>query len=66
MAHDKFKSCAGCPDRTIEPVNCHMDCEGYLFRQKEKATLNKKKADDKEFYNFKKIIVRETKAKVNR
>ena len=28
----KFKRCPpNCPDRTIEP-NCHMTCEGYLFR----------------------------------
>ena len=55
--HDKYKSCSGCPDRTIytdddEHVNCHMTCEGYLHRQQQNEELKQAKAADKEYNNF--------------
>lgn len=31
--NNKFISCRNCPDRTIEPVNCHSVCKGYLYRK---------------------------------
>lgn len=36
MAFDKYKSCKGCPDRTVHPA-CHDDCEGYKARCQEQA-----------------------------
>lgn len=32
IAARKYRTCLGCPDRTVEP-NCHMTCEGYLYRR---------------------------------
>lgn len=31
--HNKFHTCQGCPDRSIDP-NCHNECEGYKYRAK--------------------------------
>lgn len=63
---DKFKTCEDCQDRHIEPINCHTTCEGYKYRQKKAEELNQKRLADKELYSFKKIAVRETKAKVGK
>lgn len=30
--HNKFETCENCPDRCVEPKNCHSTCAGYLFR----------------------------------
>lgn len=40
---NKFETCYGCPDRTIEPINCHSTCRGYLFR----IHMNQKKYEEK-------------------
>lgn len=62
--HNKFHSCQNCPDRCIEP-NCHMTCEGFLFRQKKKEEEKQKIKDGrnegKEFIEFKKDVVAKTK-----
>lgn len=39
---NKFKTCLGCEHRTIEPVNCHSICRGYLFRMR----MNQKKYEE--------------------
>ncbi len=55
---EKYKRCpADCPDRQIEPVNCHMTCRGYLFRQKQNEEEKKKRTIDKEYDNFHKMTV---------
>ena len=66
MEVNKFESCYGCPDRCIEPVNCHTTCEGYLYRQKKAQVAKEQRAADKDFNNFKKTVVRETKAKIGK
>lgn len=38
MEHDKYKTCKGCPDRTLEP-NCHDSCEGYKWRIEENERI---------------------------
>ena len=53
-------------DRCIEPVNCHTICEGYKYRQQKALEEKKKRAADKDFNNFKKVVVRETKIKVGK
>lgn len=43
--HNKFESCKGCPDRSVEP-NCHTTCKGYLYRkQKSDATVGVRKTE---------------------
>lgn len=38
--------CKDCPDRTIEPINCHMICEKYIRESQEsKAIKNKMQWD---------------------
>lgn len=49
---NKFESCEGCPDRTIEP-NCHITCEGYIFRLEKIAKLRESRRKDFDFYDFK-------------
>lgn len=39
---DKFVTCKNCPDRTVEP-NCHMTCEGYIFRCEKTIKLREEK-----------------------
>lgn len=34
QGHNKFHTCKGCPDRTVEP-NCHNTCQGYIYRQEQ-------------------------------
>ena len=48
MAHDKYESCYGCPDRCPEP-NCHDTCEGYKHRQEEQSRI---KAERKKYCDF--------------
>ena len=63
---EKYKTCADCPDRTIEPVNCHMTCKGYIHRQKQSIELKQKRAAEKEYDNFHSQMVRRMKAMNNR
>ena len=63
---NKYETCQGCTDRCIEPVNCHTICEGYKYRQQKALEEKKKRAADKDFNNFKKVVVRETKIKVGK
>lgn len=62
----KFKRCpADCPDRTVynadvdadKQKNCHMTCEGYLYRQQQNEEKKKKRAEEKEYDNFHKLTV---------
>lgn len=41
---NKFKTCLGCEHRTIEPVNCHDVCKGYLYRQQRYKEIRIKKS----------------------
>lgn len=49
----KYISCKGCPDRAIEPVNCHGICPGNWYREKkheeEKAKIEAERKIDEEF-----------------
>ena len=63
--HNKFDTCDGCPDRTVEP-NCHSTCRGYLYRQAERAKINDQKIKEFEYKGFKVDKVNDTKKKVNR
>lgn len=60
MAHDKFKTCKGCPDRCIEP-NCHDGCEGYKTRQEKNAKIKAEKIKDSEFKAMKIGVMDKTK-----
>ena len=62
--HNKFHSCANCPDRCVE-LNCHMTCEGYLFRQREKEKIREAKSEGKEYKQFKTDVVAKTKKRLN-
>lgn len=57
---NKFESCEGCPDRTIEP-NCHITCEGYIFRLEKSERLKKLRRKDFDYYDFKKNVVENAK-----
>ena len=60
---EKYKRCPpDCPDRTIEPVNCHMICRGYIHRQKKAEKEKQKRANEKEYDNFHQQSVRRMKA----
>lgn len=50
---DKFETCKDCADRTVEP-NCHMTCEGYLFRSKEAEKVRRERYErlQKNEYEF--------------
>lgn len=50
--HNKFHTCKGCPDRTVEP-NCHEACEGYIFRQKRQEEIRHNKHADDEIWRYK-------------
>ena len=60
--YNKFHSCSGCPDRTIEP-NCHATCSGYLYRQAEWAKANKQRLKESEYNGFKVDRVNDSKKK---
>ncbi len=49
--HNKFHTCKGCPDRTVEP-NCHKTCEGYIFRQKRQEEIRNNKHVDDEIWRY--------------
>lgn len=42
---NKFATCKGCPDRTIEP-NCHTVCRGYLYRAERAKKIREAKQTD--------------------
>ena len=44
QGQNKFVTCKGCPDRTIEP-NCHTVCRGYLYRAERQRKINAAKDD---------------------
>ncbi len=50
---DKFETCQNCPDRTVEP-NCHMTCEGYLFRSEKAEKVRRERYErlQKNEYEF--------------
>ena len=48
---DKFKTCKGCPDRSIHP-NCHTSCEGYLHRVERQEAINKKRRQEADYDNY--------------
>lgn len=61
--------CKGCPDRTIELVNCHSHCEKYLksiedWEQYKKKVDDSRKADY-DYQNFKRTNVENTKKYMN-
>ena len=54
----KFKRCPPeCPDRSIEP-NCHMTCEGYLFRCEKIRKSKERKNENCDYADFKRHSVR--------
>lgn len=57
--------CKDCPDRQIEPVNCHTYCEKYLEASKKwqehKHNMNKAMASDYNYDRYKSESVRKTK-----
>lgn len=55
----KFKTCQGCQDRSIEP-NCHMTCEGYLFRCENIRKSKERKNENCDYADFKRQTVRRT------
>ena len=61
---DKFETCQGCEDRTVEP-NCHMTCEGYMFRCEQNKKKRSLRRSDSDYETFKRERVRETKKKLN-
>lgn len=64
QGHNKFNSCADCPDRSVSP-NCHVTCEGYLFRSRRREELKEKKKRDQEFFGFKKKVIETSKKRAN-
>lgn len=57
--HNKFDTCYGCPDRTIEP-NCHDTCRGYLYRQAENNKRNEERCKDFKYYEYKEDAIRKS------
>lgn len=57
--------CKGCPDRTIEPVNCHTYCEKYLEAtrkwQEYKHNIDQARKTDYEYDRLKQYTVTRTK-----
>ena len=48
MAHDKEKSCNGCPDRVADP-NCHEYCGGFKRRTKRNEKVKAAKRQETEY-----------------
>jgi hypothetical protein len=63
--HNKFNSCYGCPDRSVDP-NCHDTCRGYLYRQAERTKINEQKIKDFEYKGCKIDRVADSKKKAKR
>ena len=63
MAHDKFKTCAGCPDRVADP-RCHDSCKGYKARQDKQAKINAERKKDIIFNDVKIGVTYQTKKRL--
>ena len=50
--HNKFHTCKGCPDRTVEP-NCHNTCQGYIYRQEQFEKRREKAKSEADIKNYK-------------
>lgn len=59
----KFRTCQNCPDRSVEP-NCHMTCEGYLFRCEKLKKAKEGREDTIEYYDFKKHSIAKTRKRI--
>ena len=60
----KFKRCPpNCPDRTVEP-NCHMTCEGYLYRCDKLKKAKEGREATLDYYSFKTESVIRTQKRV--
>ena len=46
-SHNKFNTCEGCPDHSVEP-NCQATCQGYLFRNEKYDKISTEKHNDQE------------------
>ena len=51
MSIDKAP-CKDCPDRSIEPVNCHMNCERYKRWQELRMPLYKAKIETNKYNDY--------------
>ena len=60
---DKYETCQGCEDRTIEP-NCHMTCEGYLFRCEKLKKMKEGKDEHVDYYGFKRNSINRTRKRI--
>lgn len=58
--HNKFDTCDGCPDRTIDP-NCHDTCRGNLYRVAEREKEKKERRKDFDYYDYKSEVVQKAK-----
>ena len=61
--HNKFHTCYGCPDRSVEP-SCHISCEGYKYRTEKAAEIKREKRKETEYCEFKSERVLETQRKI--
>ena len=61
--HNKFESCDGCPDRTIEP-NCHDTCRGNLYRVAEREKERKERRKDFDYYSYRKEAIQKMGKKI--
>ena len=52
QGQNKFVTCKGCPDRTIEP-NCHTVCRGYLYRADRQKRINEASKDSSIYWGYK-------------
>lgn len=48
---DKFKTCKDCKDRTVIP-NCHMTCEGFLYRENKNKEINNNRIKEYHYQNY--------------
>lgn len=52
QGHNKFHTCKGCPDRTVEP-NCHNTCQGYIYRHEQFEKRREKAKSEADIKNYK-------------
>ena len=55
--HNKFRTCYGCPDRTVEP-NCHDTCRGYIYRHAEGERLKEERRKDFDYYGYRDSLMK--------
>ena len=60
--HNKFHTCYGCPDRSIEP-NCHLSCEGYKYRTEKAAEIKREAYKVTKYVDYKSGRVLDAKKK---